>query len=55
VGEKTYRVWRIYMAGSAHAFSRGWLSVFQILAGRPYPDGALPLPLTRDYVYRGSV
>jgi cyclopropane-fatty-acyl-phospholipid synthase len=55
VGEKTYRVWRIYMAGSAHAFSRGWLSVFQILAGRPYPDGALPLPLTRHYVYRGSV
>ncbi len=51
VGEKIYRIWRIYMAGSAHAFERGWLSVFQVLAGRPTAEGALPLPLTRDYMY----
>src|SRR6185369_1465217 len=24
VGEEKYRIWRIYMAGSAHAFDRGW-------------------------------
>jgi len=51
VGEKMFRIWRIYMAGSAHAFERGWMSVFQVLAGRPTADGALALPLTRDYMY----
>jgi cyclopropane-fatty-acyl-phospholipid synthase len=51
VGEKIYRIWRIYMAGSAHAFERGWLSIYQVLAGRPAADGTLPLPLTRDYIY----
>lgn len=51
VGEKLYRVWRIYMAGSAHAFERGWLSVYQVLAGRPTANGMLSLPATRDYIY----
>jgi cyclopropane-fatty-acyl-phospholipid synthase len=51
VGEERFRVWRIYMAGSAHAFDRGWLSIWQILAGKPLPDGRLPHPLTRDYMY----
>ncbi|MEO8304844.1 MAG: class I SAM-dependent methyltransferase [Betaproteobacteria bacterium] len=51
VGEEKYRVWRIYLAGSAHAFDRGWLSLWQLLAGKPLPDGRLPHPLTRDYMY----
>jgi len=51
VGEKIYRIWRIYMAGSAHAFERGWMSVFQVLAGRPDAHGALGVPMTRDYIY----
>jgi cyclopropane-fatty-acyl-phospholipid synthase len=51
VGEKLYRVWRIYMAGSAHAFERGWLSVYQVLAGRPTASGVLNIPATRDYMY----
>lgn len=51
VGEERYRVWRIYLAGSAHAFDRGWLSLWQVLAGKPLPDGRLPHPLTRDYMY----
>lgn len=51
VGEKRYRVWRIYMAGSAHAFDRGWISVFQILGAKPLADGSLPYPLTRAHVY----
>lgn len=53
VGQKLYRVWRIYMAGSAHAFERGWLSVYQVLAGKPRADGALELPLTREQLYAG--
>jgi len=51
VGEERYRVWRIYMAGSAHAFDRGWLSLWQLLAGKPHADGRLPHPLTREYMY----
>ena len=51
VGDEKFRVWRIYMAGSAHAFERGWLSLFQLLAGRPYGDGRLPHPATRRYMY----
>jgi cyclopropane-fatty-acyl-phospholipid synthase len=53
VGEKAYRIWRIYMAGSAHAFERGWMSVYQVLAGRPFADGRLAVPSTRDYIYAG--
>jgi cyclopropane-fatty-acyl-phospholipid synthase len=51
VGEKAYRIWRIYMAGSAHAFERGWMSVHQVLAGRQTTDGRLALPATREYMY----
>jgi cyclopropane-fatty-acyl-phospholipid synthase len=54
VGEDRYRIWRIYMAGSAHAFDRGWLSLWQLLAGKPLADGRLPHPLTRDYMYAGA-
>jgi cyclopropane-fatty-acyl-phospholipid synthase len=52
VGEERFRVWRIYLAGSAHAFDRGWLSIYQLLAGKPLPDGRLPHPATREYMYR---
>jgi cyclopropane-fatty-acyl-phospholipid synthase len=50
-GEEKFRTWRIYLAGSGHAFDRGWLSIFQLLAGKPLPDGRMPHPLTRDYMY----
>jgi cyclopropane-fatty-acyl-phospholipid synthase len=51
VGEKKYRIWRIYMAGYALAFERGWVSIYQVLAGRRRADGKLATPLTRDYMY----
>ena len=51
VGEKVFRIWRVYMAGSAHAFERGWMSIFQVLAGKPTAAGTLALPLTRDFIY----
>jgi cyclopropane-fatty-acyl-phospholipid synthase len=54
VGEKRYRIWRIYMAGFAHAFEHGWESVFQILGGKPLSDGTLLRPLTREYMYRNE-
>jgi cyclopropane-fatty-acyl-phospholipid synthase len=52
VGEERFRVWRIYMAGSAHAFERGWLSLWQLLGGKAHADGRLPHPLTREDFYR---
>ena len=54
VGEERFRVWRIYLAGSAYAFDRGWLSIFQLLAGKPLAGGQLPHPATRDYMYRSA-
>jgi cyclopropane-fatty-acyl-phospholipid synthase len=39
------------MAGSAHAFERGWMSIHQVLAGKPLPNGRLSVPATRDYIY----
>ena len=53
VGEKKYRIWRIYMAGYALAFQRSWVSVNQVLAGRPLPGGTQSTPLTREHVYCG--
>lgn len=35
VGEPTYRVWRLYMAGAAHAFDSGSLGVIQELYRKP--------------------
>jgi cyclopropane-fatty-acyl-phospholipid synthase len=34
-GIEQYRIWRIYLAGMALAFDRGWLSVAQVLAYKP--------------------
>ncbi|MDP2240022.1 MAG: class I SAM-dependent methyltransferase [Burkholderiales bacterium] len=50
VDEKVFRIWHVYMAGSAHGFERGWMSIYQVLAGRPFADGTLAFPLTRDYI-----
>jgi cyclopropane-fatty-acyl-phospholipid synthase len=55
IGEKKYRIWQIYMGGSAHAFERGWMSLFQILAGKPLTDGGLPYPFTREHIYRPAL
>jgi cyclopropane-fatty-acyl-phospholipid synthase len=49
-GAQRTRIWRVYLAGCAHAFSKGWINIYQLLAVRSV-DGASPLPLTRDYVY----
>jgi cyclopropane-fatty-acyl-phospholipid synthase len=49
--EETYRVWRIYMAGSAYGFANGKLGLYQALLVKP-DAGANPLPLTRCDWYR---
>jgi len=57
--ERVLRAYRLYLAGSAMAFERGWMSLHQVLASKPSGDrmaGALPgaqsvYPFTRDYIY----
>ncbi len=56
-GERITRIWRVYLAGCAHAFAHGWINLYQLLAFRPTvaPRGLQsPLPLTRDYMYRDA-
>jgi len=50
-GETTYRIYRIYLAGSAHAFRRARLNVYQALLAKP-AQGESGLPLTREDWYR---
>jgi cyclopropane-fatty-acyl-phospholipid synthase len=51
VDEPTYRVWRLFMSGSAYGFSTGRLNVYQALLVKPGLDGRSGLPLTRDDLY----
>ncbi|MGA7294654.1 MAG: cyclopropane-fatty-acyl-phospholipid synthase family protein [Terriglobales bacterium] len=48
--DRTYRIWRLYMAGSAHGFHTGRLNVYQTLLAKPTGDSGLPL--TREDWYR---
>lgn len=48
--ELTYRVWRLYMAGSAYGFETGRLNVYQTVFAPP-AEGRSGLPLTRDDWY----
>ena len=50
--ERTARIWRVYLAGCAHAFEQGWISIYQVLASRQKNPGRTALPLTRDWMYR---
>ncbi len=51
VGEKTYRVWRMYMAACAGAFAKGRIGIVQALFAKPTPDGSCELPLNRNDLY----
>ncbi|HUQ28186.1 MAG TPA: class I SAM-dependent methyltransferase, partial [Usitatibacter sp.] len=50
-GERTARIWRVYLAGCAHAFEQGWISIYQILASKQTKPGRADLPLTRAWMY----
>ena len=48
--DKRYRIWRVYLAGSAYAFMNDLISLYQVVcvkAGRNVPM----LPLSRRYMY----
>jgi cyclopropane-fatty-acyl-phospholipid synthase len=48
--EVTYRIWRLYMAGSAHSFQKGMLNLYQVLLVK-LDAGRSDLPLTREDWY----
>ncbi len=49
--DTTYRIWRLYMAGTAHGFQSGRMNLYQALFVKPL-HGNSGLPLTRDDWYR---
>ncbi|MEO8580676.1 MAG: cyclopropane-fatty-acyl-phospholipid synthase family protein [Gemmatimonadales bacterium] len=51
VGERTYRVWRLYMSVGAYGFRTAGLNVVQTLLSKPAPEGRAGVPLTREDLY----
>jgi cyclopropane-fatty-acyl-phospholipid synthase len=51
VNEPTYRVWRLFLPGSAYGFAAGLLNVFQAVLLKP-EEGRSGFPLTRADWYR---
>jgi len=47
--EAVYRLWRLYMAGSAYYFDEGSTNVYQVLAGHSYQQPRIPLRRTDLY------
>jgi cyclopropane-fatty-acyl-phospholipid synthase len=50
VDERHYRIWRVYLAGCAHAFTHDWISLNQIVCARAGRE-ADKLALSRRYMY----
>jgi cyclopropane-fatty-acyl-phospholipid synthase len=48
--DKHFRIWRVYLAGCAYAFSHDWISLYQIVCGKAGQDPA-QLPWSRRYMY----
>jgi cyclopropane-fatty-acyl-phospholipid synthase len=51
VGDHTFRVWRLYMAASANAFSKAAINIVQTVLAKPDARGKSNIPLTRDDLY----
>ena len=53
VGEQRYKIWRMYMAGSALEFEEGKTGIHQILGAKWERSQGL-VPATRKYMYEGK-
>ena len=47
VDERTFRLWRLYLASAARGFERGHLAIYQALFAKPDRRGHAHFPLTR--------
>lgn len=54
VGQPTFRLWRLYLAASAHGFASGRLALYQTLLSKPDNKGRSHLPLTRRDWYEAK-
>ncbi|MHB1744755.1 MAG: SAM-dependent methyltransferase [Acidobacteriaceae bacterium] len=52
VPERTYRIWLLYMAGSAYAFQEGNIELYQVLLARR-PGKTAPNFTMRENWYQG--
>ncbi|MEW6635384.1 MAG: cyclopropane-fatty-acyl-phospholipid synthase family protein [Actinomycetota bacterium] len=55
IGERTYRIWRLYMSASARAFATGRIGIVQTLFSKADESGVCRLPLTREDLYHEAV
>lgn len=51
VPEQALRIWRLYLAGCAYGFQKGWINLHQILASKPHADGSHEVPWSRGDIY----
>lgn len=51
VDEPTFRVWRLYMAGSSYGFASNRINVYQTLLSKSAAGGHSGLPWTRAHLY----
>jgi cyclopropane-fatty-acyl-phospholipid synthase len=51
VGNHTFRVWRLYMAASANAFTSAAINILQTVLAKPDERGHSNIPLTRADLY----
>jgi len=54
VDERTWRIWRLYLAGCAHAFQCGDIAVYQVLCQKAHRDAG-SLPWSRRYMYASTL
>ncbi len=47
---RRFRIWHVYLAGCAYAFSHDWISLYQIVCGKAGADPA-QIPWSRRYMY----
>ena len=54
VGEHHFRIWRLYMAASANAFTNAAINIIQTLLAKPDTHGKSNIPLTREDLYASA-
>jgi len=50
VDDKRFRIWRVYLAGSAYAFEQDWISLYQVVCVKAGCSPAA-IPWSRRYMY----
>lgn len=50
VDDRRFRIWRMYLAGCAYAFTQDWVSVYQVACNKANSNPST-LPWSRRYMY----